>query len=212
MLYDLYIYNLCCFLSFKSKVLLSLDFSFLYMSFYNNILRFSGLHKKVASLINELVNLDNKSILDVGGGSGLLAEYISRFSSDITILEPSKKFLDKGKDFNKICKKIQDVKNFDVKYDVVVCFDSLHHFSNGEKDDLKSIKKGIENMVNLSLKKLVIIEPNPFTFRGAWIRFIENGIFRIGSRFLEKEEFETLFPKNSILMKWSYFYVLVVDI
>ena len=184
------------------------------MSFYNLILSLGREHKKVAIKINEICKFkSNEKIIDIGAGSGLLAEYLPLEKNNITLLEPSKKMLEKtNKGYPKLNIKIQEINKINEKYDFVVCFDSLHHFSNGYENKKEQIILGINNMVSIADKKIVIVEPNPKKLKTKWIIFIENFIFRIGSYFPKEEEYEELMEgKIFKLEKWKHYNIIIVE-
>lgn len=182
------------------------------MSLYNTVLNFAGEHKKFVKKISQLTDLKNKSVLDVGAGSGLFAQYLSEYTSKITLLDPSKSMLDKV-DFK--CKKlISSLQNFKTKnkYDIVFCIDSLHHLTNGYNGRTE-IEKGIHKMISLSKEKVIIIDPNIHTLKGKWISIQENIFFRQNSTFYDGEDYTIALRKYKYkIEKWKSFYVVVIDV
>ena len=178
------------------------------MSFYNKVLSLASKHKKVSKKISKITNLKGKSLIDIGGGSGLLSNYLLEYSKDITILEPSKEMLKKvDNKFKIINKSIQGI-DLKKKYDSVICFDSMHHFSNNHENSRLEVKKGIDKMINLG-KEVIIIEPNPRKLEGLWINFFENYLFRINSYFPSIEEYDSfLKSKNYTIEKWKNYLII----
>lgn len=165
---------------------------------YNKILNFAQTHKKIASKILSISSSSSRSLIDIGGGSGLLLYYLNSSFNKVTILEPSKDMTSHIKDssFIIINSSIQEF-SISKTYDTVVCFDSLHHFSNGslKKDMFTEIVAGIKKMIALSRNDLIIIEPSMKSLSGNWTKFQENVLFRIGSYFLSKNQFEEILTK-----------------
>lgn len=184
------------------------------MNTYNFILNLAGEHKKVADKINTILKIEkNNDILDVGGGSGLLAFHLSRFTNNVDILEPSKDMNLKNCFNFKIYQ--ENINDFQIqnKFDFVLCFDSLHHFSNSYENKEEQITKGIKKMSKIAKKKVIIIEPNLDKFRTKYLRFIENVIFRQGSYFLRKEEFEDFLENYNYKIEiWRKYIIIEIDI
>jgi 2-polyprenyl-3-methyl-5-hydroxy-6-metoxy-1,4-benzoquinol methylase len=182
------------------------------MNTYNKILNFAGEHKKFSKKISLLIDLENKSVLDVGAGSGLFAQYLGEFTQNITLLEPSKSMLSKAsKNFKKIDSSLQDF-NTKNKFDFVVCIDSLHHLTNGYKGR-EEVSKGIHKMISLAKDKVIIIDPNIKTFKGKWIQIQENFILRQNSTFFEEEDYNLTLRKYQYkIQKWKSFFVVIIDV
>lgn len=186
-----------------------------YMRFtmYNKILNLARTHKKIANKIIEISSLKrDDSIIDVGGGSGLLVNHLSKKFSEITVLEPSKSMTNNIADSNItiINSTIQEW-NSKKKYDGVICFDSLHHFANGYQNGYEQVMFGIYKMIDHAKKEVIIIEPRTSTLQGGWIRFEENALAGIGSFFLNRKDFEEILRGyNYTIENFKHFYVVTV--
>ncbi|MFT4244565.1 MAG: class I SAM-dependent methyltransferase [Candidatus Woesearchaeota archaeon] len=185
------------------------------LSKYNKVLDFAKTHKKVASKIIDLKNVNSKSLLDVGGGSGLLTHYLEGEFESITILEPSKEMtnnIDNSSNYKIINSSIQDW-NSDLKYDTIVCFDSLHHFANGYKDGFEQVRSGILKMIKHAKKEVIIIEPRMNSFKGFSIKVQENWILRIGSYFMSVKEYEEILENFEYTIEtFREFYIVIVKV
>lgn len=181
------------------------------MKFYNKILDFAKEHKKVAAKISKTIKLKNKSILDVGGGSGLLEYYLKEYTKKITILEPSKKMTDCIEDDFKIINETFQKYNSKEKFDIVIIYDSLHHIPEDSKNKREEIRKAINKMIDLTKEKVIIIEPNTNTLRGKWIKFQENTLMKLGTYFPTIEEYkEFLEGRNYSIEIWSKYLVIKI--
>lgn len=186
------------------------------MNSYNKVLDFAGEHKKFFEKISSLTKLKNKYILDVGGGSGLVAHYLAEHNpKEITVLDPSQDMLDKIETTcTRVCSSFQNFKS-KKKYDIVICIDSLHHLSEGfsKQDGREEVKKGLNKILTLAKERVIIIDPNIYTLKGKWIDIQENHILRINAEFLvEKDYNEQLKDYSFNLEKWRHYYVVVVDL
>ena len=163
-------------------------------------------------IIKKNINLDNiKSVLDVGTTSDNLLE--------------SSNFLIKQFEFIKIKKSISDQKilndnyfditfngsitenlndNFEsLKSDLLICSATIEHLGN-----LSDIKKGLDNIVNLSNKYFIITTPNryhPIEFHTKipFIHFLPKKLYRkllmfFGDKFFSKEENLNLLSKKDL--------------
>ncbi len=175
-------------------------YTFGYNTFFK-LIRNDKLHYfKIKSLsgINE-----SALVLDVGGGTGLIAELFVDDCKQVTILDPSEKMLSKVKS-EKIVKIVGDAQKIpfgNETFDLVYCVDAFHHFTNGlqkEEYDL-ALEKSIKEMLRVLKKRgsLVIVEINIEKYSGKFVAFLENKLMRWGSRFFSKEELKSLFEKQN---------------
>ncbi len=186
------------------------------MNSYNKVLDFAGEHKKYVEKISSLTELKNKTILDVGGGSGLVAHYLAEHNpKEITVLDPSQDMLDKIEtNCTRVCSSFQDFIS-KKKYDIVVCIDSLHHLSEGfsKQEGREEVKKGLKKILTLAKERVIIIDPNIYTLKGKWIDIQENYLLRINAEFLVEKDYNELLKDYSFnLEKWRHYYVVVVDL
>jgi ubiquinone/menaquinone biosynthesis C-methylase UbiE len=83
-------------------------------------------------------------ILDVGGGTGILCDYLD---AKITNLEPSKKMVERGifkkRSFVPVIGFAEDILELfhDDEFDKIFCLTSAHHFSDVDKSLLGFLKK-----------------------------------------------------------------------
>lgn len=185
------------------------------LSKFNKVLDFAKTHKKVALKISGMKDVNSKSLCDVGGGTGLLAHYLEDKFDSITILEPSKEMtgnIDNSSNYKIINSTIQDW-NSNLKYDTIVCFDSLHHFTNGHDDGFEEVRSGILKMIKHANKEVIIIEPRMNSFKGFSIKVQENWILRIGSYFMSIKEYEEVLGNfNFTIEKFKEFYVVKIKV
>lgn len=180
------------------------------MHIYNKILDLSKMHKKIADKIIK-ISKSKKSLADIGGGSGLLAYYLTSKFKNVTVIEPSIEMTNYIQDdkIKIINKSIQDLikQKKKEKYETVLCFDSLHHFSSGiESDNLRSeIEKAIDELIKRAEKEVIIIEPSMRSLSGQWIKFEENYLLRLGCYFLYEEGFEEILEKYDYKLNYEYF-------
>lgn len=158
-------------------------------------------YKKIYSIAETKAS---DTVLDVGGGTGTIANYFSHGVKSITVLDPSKKMLAKiqSEKIGKVAGAAQQIPFNDNAFDLVYCVDSFHHFTNGYK------KQGWREITDVCIRELlrvlkrdgtlVVIEHDTGKFRGGFMRFFENTIMRWGSSFYLPGEFEELFKKYRV--------------
>ena len=181
-------------------------YSFGYNAFFK-IIRNDKLHySKIKSLSGVK---ESALILDVGGGTGLIAELFVDYVQKITVLDPSEKMLGKIKSpkIERIIGDAQKIPFGNETFDLVYCVDSLHHFTNGFKKEEYNfvIDKAIKEMLRV-LKKdgsLIVVEFDISKFWGKFYVFLENRLMKWGSRFFCKEELKTLFEKQNCKVEIS---------
>ncbi len=175
-------------------------YTFGYNAFFK-LIRNDKLHySKIKSLsgINE-----SALILDVGGGTGLIAEFFVDGCKKVTVLDPSEKMLSKVKS-EKIVKIVGDCQKIpfeDETFDLVYCVDAMHHFTNGLKKEEynTTTEKNIKEMLRV-LKNdgsLIVVEFDIERFWGKIFVFLENSVMRWGSRFFSRTELKNLFEKQN---------------
>lgn len=149
------------------------------------------------------------SVLDIGGGTGLIAEYFARDVQRVVVLDPSKKMLAliKSGKIERVLGFAREMKFKDNSFDIVYCVDAMHHFTNGygKKDWQEVLDASISEMLRV-LKKdgtLVIIEFDTEKPLGKFLAFFENKIMRWKSCFWTKGEFRALFKKHPVIVSIS---------
>ena len=112
---------------------------------YDPLVRLSSRSRRCAEKIKFVAKLKKSDVvLDIGGGTGLIASFISDDVKKIIVLDPSKKMMAKSKSdkIEKVYGTVQEMKFKDSTFDVVYCVDTFHHFTNGYKknpDDVCAI-------------------------------------------------------------------------
>ena len=172
---------------------------------YDPLVKLSGRSKRYAKKIKFVAKLKKSDVvLDIGGGTGLIASFISDSVKKISIIDPSKKMMDKSKSdkIEKVYGTVQEMKFKDSTFDVVYCVDTFHHFTNGHK------KKDFDNVFHDSIKEmlrvlkkngvLVIIDFDTEKFRGRMMDFFEKWFFRGESKFNSCDELRNLFDNFKV--------------
>ena len=177
-------------------------------SIYNPIIKTFRKSKKHAQKIRDLGLQKGDHVLEVGGGTGLVAQELCK-EADITILDPSSKMLEKVK-LSEITKKIgiaQDIPFENNMFDVVYCVDAFHHFTNGKpKKEWDEVANSCITEMLRVLKKegtLIIIEFDTTQFGGKFWNFVENKVMKWGSYFLSAKELKKLFEGFDVMIEIS---------
>jgi ubiquinone/menaquinone biosynthesis C-methylase UbiE len=152
------------------------------------------------------------NVLDVGGGTGLVAQRFPS-SSRVVVLDPSAKMLDKvDKTLTRCLGKADKIPFEEKHFDLVYSIDAVHHFTNDcPKDDNLVIKTSIKEMLRVMKDdgRLVIIEIDPSFFSGKVIRFYENKVMGWHSTFLNPAELKDFLPKGYAMTyeQEKYYYI-----
>lgn len=184
---------------------------------YDPFSRIFGRHSHYYETIKSLVPLRSSDIvLDVGGGTGLMAEFLCDDVAEVVVLDPSIRMLgriknNKIKGYNGVAQKIEYPDEY---FNLVYCIDALHHFANG------CIRKSWDNVIQLSVYEMLrvlkeggnmlIFEFDPSMFGGKVVEFFENRIMRWNSFFHTPRDLETIlspYSRNIELVndtKYSY--------
>ena len=172
---------------------------------YDPLVRLFGKSRTYADKIKFVAKLKKSDVvLDIGGGTGLIANFISDHVKRIIVLDPSKKMMAKSKSdkIEKVYGTVQEIKFKDSTFDVVYCVDTFHHFTNGHK------KKDFDNVFHDSIKEmlrvlkkngvLVIIDFDTEKIRGRMMDFFEKWFFRGESKFNSCDELRNLFDNFKV--------------
>lgn len=191
---------------------------------YNPLVKPFLNYERFAKEIRDISKLDKSSkILDVGGGTGLTAEYLVDYAENLTVIDPSKEMMSriKSKNIDKVMGFIQDINYQDESFDVIYCVDSFHHFVNGHnKNNYESVLDTCIKQLLRVLKKhgkIIIIDINKERFGGKFIKFLENQIMRWGSKFYSPKELTDLFMRyktnaNIISTNGSFYTICITKI
>ena len=148
---------------------------------YNFLMKLFGKAGATAKIIEKQSNINlNSKVLDVGGGTGLIANHLSAKVRKIFVLDPSKNMLAKinNPDIGKIQGSAEKIPFKKEKFDLVYCVDSFHHFTNGQpqKKWQNIIHKCISELLRVLKKRgtLLIIDFDTSKFEGKIIKIFEN--------------------------------------
>ena len=144
-------------------------------------------------LLNILGDLENKKILEVGGGTGRLAQYFTSKTKNVWVMDPSVQMLYKAL---KSERKLKLVHGYAEKqpfpndfFDLVIAVDSLHHWDNQEegiKETFRVLKEG---------GKFFVGEIHPKHKLGHFIVTMEKSLF-MKSRFFTPKKLIELLKSN----------------
>ena len=176
---------------------------------YDPLVRLSSRSRRYAEKIKFVAKIKKSDVvLDIGGGTGLIASFISDDVKKIIVLDPSKKMMAKSKSdkIEKVYGTVQEMKFKDSTFDVVYCVDSFHHFTNGHK------KKDFDNVFHDSIKEmlrvlkkngvLVIIDFDTGKFKGKMMDLFEKWFFRRDSKFNSRDELRNLFDDFKVRIEF----------
>ncbi|MEG0365340.1 MAG: class I SAM-dependent methyltransferase [Coprobacillus sp.] len=96
-------------------------------------------HLQETLIIEDYLNHKNLMILDIGGGTGTLADKLQRNGHSVTILDSSEAMLKQAKKKNDQLILIHSLlkENLNIpKQDIIICRDCFHHLTN-QKDSLR---------------------------------------------------------------------------
>jgi len=144
-------------------------------------------------------------VLDVGGGTGLLASALQPLVKEIVVLDASEGMVREAK--KKRVKAIrgwaEDLPFPSKTFDVVTCTDAFHHFHD-QNAAVREIKRVLKRG-----GRLVMEEINPASFRGRWIMFFE-WFTGYGSTFRTPARLKELLERNGFRValvhpgRWVY--------
>ena len=140
---------------------------------YDKFMKLFGLYK--IEQIEEVLELQgNEIILDIGGGTGYLANHLSESCRKIYVLDESARMLSKLRTSDKVIPIVGDALNLTVikdNIDIIILSDVFHHIKEQE-ELLTEIKK------KLSINgKLLILEFNKEHHKVKILRFFEHILF-----------------------------------
>ena len=176
---------------------------------YDPLVRLSSRSRTYAEKIKFVANLKKSDVvLDIGGGTGLIASFISDYVKKIIVLDPSKKMMAKSKSnkIEKVYGTVQGMKFKDSTFDVIYCVDSFHHFTNGHKE--KNFDKVFHDSIKEMLRVLknngvlVIIDFDTEKFRGKMMNLFEKWFFRGDSKFNSRDELSNLFDDFKVRVEF----------
>jgi ubiquinone/menaquinone biosynthesis C-methylase UbiE len=176
---------------------------------YNPTVKLSRRGRRYCQAIKSAASGNPERILDVGGGTGLIASCVAGNGKRVVVLDPSQEMLSRIKD-----KRVEAIKGFaqempflNNSFDLVLCVNALHHFPNDfeRKDAQKSMSYAIEEMLRV-LKPtgtMVIIDFDKGRIGGRIMSFFEELAFGSGDRFFSQKGIEALFSKYPVTVQAS---------
>lgn len=141
---------------------------------------------KPETIIKHLKPKKNDIILDIGGGTGYLANKISDRCKKVIVLDSSSKMLEQTKKYKKRNLTVRKADALSIPYknnyfDAVLFIDSLHH--------IKKIDAALKEARRVLKKngRIIILEFTRETFLGKYVQFLD-WLFIEKVRFLNPEE------------------------
>ncbi|WP_195266455.1 class I SAM-dependent methyltransferase [Clostridium sp. 1001275B_160808_H3] len=107
-----------------------------YSKQYDKFMKIFNLDKN-KEIIKVLKDVNNIEILDIGGGTGTLADILIKLGANVTILDPEVKMTNIAKEKNNEVKIINgystNIALTDNGFDLIIMRDSFHHIQDKEK-------------------------------------------------------------------------------
>ena len=116
------------------KVLMKSPFDYIYL-FYDYFANLFNLYKR-EQVRNILTLKRNEKVIDIGGGTGYLAKYLSPYCSEIFVLDENSNMLSRispESQVKPIFANALESNLEDNSFDVVIMTDTLHHICNQDK-------------------------------------------------------------------------------
>lgn len=178
-----------------------------YSKQYDEFMKIFNLDKneEILKILKDVSNLD---ILDIGGGTGTLANNLINLGAKVIILDPEVKMTNIAKRKNNRIKVINEYSNNvnleDSSFDLIIMRDSFHHIED-KKGTLKECKRLLNNK-----GKILIYEFDRTHIITKLIYIFERSCFE-KIKMLSKNEMKTLasdyFNKGEIFKISSYEYI-----
>lgn len=154
--------------------------------------------KKDIPWVNHLCIEENNLVLDVGGGTGRVAEVIQKQGCEIIIYDQSIHMLrgvgNKNREFLRVCGEVEEIAFPKGCFDDVIMVDTLHHV----KDQQATI-----NSILYILRPggtFILEEPDIRKFAVKLIAILEK-VLLMRSHFLKPEEIVNLVPSDQASVK-----------
>lgn len=160
---------------------------------YDSGMKLLGLYKH-KTIERYLKPVKDDMILDIGGGTGFIANKLSANAKRVIVVDISEKMLKKAARYNNIETCLTDALNMpfgDNSFDAIYCTDAMHHIKKHEE----LIKE-----INRLLKpngRVVIIDFKTTGILGKLLKWIEL-TFIDDSKFVEPDELTRLMAKYDI--------------
>ncbi|HOF01680.1 MAG TPA: class I SAM-dependent methyltransferase [Spirochaetota bacterium] len=175
--------------------------------YYDGAIKFFNLNKKEE--IKEALKLKGDEIvLDVGGGTGRLAEFLSPESKEYYILDESEGMLSRVKKASNVFPVFGDARNLefeDLSFDIAIMSDTIHHIKNHEKlfEEIARVLK--------PNGRLLILDFEKYSFKTRILRACEFFLFG-KTYFMTSDEARSLTEKYFKIVdfiKKGYYYIIV---
>lgn len=132
-------------------------------------------------------------VLDIGGGTGVVAAALKPLVQEVIVLDPSSGMLAQAKARGlKAVLGSTDSIPFPAKaFDLIICTDAFHHVQD-QMQALKEMRRVLKRN-----GRVIFEEYNPSTFSGASVAFIE-WLTRCHSKFHTPERMSALLARNGL--------------
>lgn len=178
-----------------------------YSKQYDRFMNIFNLDKN-KEIVKVLKDINNLEILDIGGGTGTLADNLINLGGNVTILDPEIKMTNIAKEKNNKVKVINgystNIALDDNSFDLVIMRDSFHHIEDKE-GTLKECKRLLNNK-----GKILIYEFDRTHIKTKLIYIFERSCFE-KVKMLSKNEMKKLaekyFNNDEIIEISSYEYI-----
>ena len=156
------------------------------MTFRDQFSRFAHFYDLIISnpiedILEYISPQKNDKILDLGGGTGQVAEHLVKYSKEVVIVDPSPSMIEKAQKKSDNIKTILGVAEKipypDDYFDKVLIYDSMHHM----QDPILGLKEAIR--VLKPDGKLIIGEIDPRGIGGKLLLFFEKVFYIYGTYF-----------------------------
>lgn len=162
-----------------------------YSKQYDGFMRLFKLDKN-SFIFNSLGDIVSKSIVDIGGGTGVLADMLIKANAFATIVDPEVRMTDIAKERNSNIKILNEYSNNislkDGSVDMIIMRDAFHHISNKD-ETLKECRRILKEN-----GKLIIYDFHKNSFVARCISLFERSCFE-KITMLSKEDTKSLCDK-----------------
>ena len=114
-----------------------------YFRQYDSFMRLFKLDKN-EEIIKSLANIESKKIVDIGGGTGTLAQMLMELKANVTIVDPEKNMTrlakEKNNEINILNEYSNNISLKSKSIDIIIMRDAFHHIMD-KKETLKECKR-----------------------------------------------------------------------
>ena len=172
---------------------------------YNPTIKLSRRERRYCQVVMSAAGTP-ETVLEVGGGTGLIASCFLGSARRIVVLDPSREMLRRVPEgIERVEGVAQKIPFPDRSFDLVLCVDSLHHFPNGHPDTKKAINQAVKEMLRVLKPKgtLIIIDFDTGRIGGKLFSVLEEIVWGRGDRFYSRKGIEKLFGKHGAKVESS---------